>query len=165
MRTLPYRRREALDYAHKWAFGRNTKYYDFSAIGGDCTNYASQCLHTGCGVMNYTETFGWYYSSSARRSPAWTGVQYFYNFITKNKGLGPFGHEGSVLDVTPGDFVQLSFDGREFAHTPIVVATPDTTKPEGILVAAHTNDSDWRPLSTYDFKKIRGIIIDGYRAK
>ena len=43
----PYDRRAAVEYAHKWAFGRNPEFYDFSEIGGDCTNFASQCLYAG----------------------------------------------------------------------------------------------------------------------
>ena len=31
-------------YARKWAFSRNPAYYDFDDIGGDCTNFISQCL-------------------------------------------------------------------------------------------------------------------------
>ena len=33
-----------LDYAQKWALSRNPAYYNFDDIGGDCTNFVSQCL-------------------------------------------------------------------------------------------------------------------------
>ena len=56
-----YNRERAVEYAHKWAFSRNPRYYDFQNIGGDCTNFASQVIYAGCGEMNYTPTFGWYY--------------------------------------------------------------------------------------------------------
>ena len=39
--------------------------------------------------MNFTPTFGWYYNSPTDRAAAWTGVEYFYNFIVNNTGLGP----------------------------------------------------------------------------
>ena len=35
IQLLPYDRRAAVAYAHKWAYGRNPAYYDFSEIGGD----------------------------------------------------------------------------------------------------------------------------------
>ncbi len=41
-------------YAHLWAYGRNPRYYDYEGIGGDCTNFASQCIYAGAGVMNDT---------------------------------------------------------------------------------------------------------------
>ena len=62
-------------------------------MGGDCTNFASQCIYAGSGVMNYTPTMGWYYSSGSNRSPSWTGVVYLYNFLTGNKSAGPYGVE------------------------------------------------------------------------
>jgi hypothetical protein len=63
MRNLirDYDRRAAVEYAHRWAYGRNPRYYDFEKLGGDCTNFASQCLYAGSGVMNYTPQLGWYY--------------------------------------------------------------------------------------------------------
>lgn len=48
----PYDRLEAVIYAHRWAYGRNPAFYDYEEIGGDCTNYASQCIYVGTGVMN-----------------------------------------------------------------------------------------------------------------
>ena len=53
MLLLPYNRSAAVEYAHQWAFGRNPEFYDFSQIGGDCTNFASQCLYAGGGVDVY----------------------------------------------------------------------------------------------------------------
>ncbi len=47
-------------YAHRWAYGRNPAFYDYEHLGGDCTNFASQCIYAGSGVMNFTPTFGWY---------------------------------------------------------------------------------------------------------
>ena len=55
---VPYNRAAAVAYAEKWAFSRNPEYYDFHGIGGDCTNFVSQCIYAGCGVMNYTPEYG-----------------------------------------------------------------------------------------------------------
>lgn len=65
MRMLPYQRVAAVAYARKWALGRNPVYYDFQNIGGDCTNFASQCIFAGAQVMNWTPVFGWYYGSAS----------------------------------------------------------------------------------------------------
>ena len=62
-----YNRARAVAYAQKWAFSRNPAFLNFDGMGGDCTNFASQCLYTGSGIMNYTDTFGWYYRSSRDR--------------------------------------------------------------------------------------------------
>ena len=75
MKIIDYDRDKSVAYAKKWAYGRNPKFYAFSNLGGDCTNFASQCIYAGAGVMNYTPTFGWYYKNLNDRTPSWTGVE------------------------------------------------------------------------------------------
>ena len=54
MQLYPYDREAAVLYAHQWAYGRNPLFYDYEHLGGDCTNFASQCIYAGSGVMNFT---------------------------------------------------------------------------------------------------------------
>jgi len=163
MRVAPYNREKAVAYAHKWAFGRNPAYYNFDKLGGDCTNFVSQCIFNGDAVMNYTPVLGWYYVSVSNRSPSWTGVEFLYKFITNNKGLGPFAEEVSIRDIEPGDFIQLKFGGDTFRHTLFVVKTGATPDVSNILVSTHTIDSDSRPLSSYSWSDIRFVHILGVR--
>ena len=79
MTLYPYDRQAAVDYAHRWAYARNPKFYDFENLGGDCTNFVSQCLYAGSGIMNFTPEFGWYYIDVNERSPSWTGVPYSFD--------------------------------------------------------------------------------------
>lgn len=158
-----YDREAAVAYAHRWAYGRNPDFYDFSSIGGDCTNYASQCLFAGSGVMNYTPTFGWYYRSVNDRAPAWAGVKYFYNFIVGNQGPGPFGYESSVREMEVGDFVQLATIRQYWHHTPVIVHIDGRPSLDTIYVAAHSGDVDNRPLSSYPIKMVRFLHIEGVR--
>ena len=163
MRFIPdYDRRAAVRYAHQWAFGRNPRFYDYEEIGGDCTNFASQCLFAGGGLMNFVPDFGWYYITPNQKSPSWTGVEYLYDFLTrKTLSVGPVGEECGLEDLRPGDLLQLSFTGEGYQHTPVVVAVGRPATPANILVAAHSYDADNRPLSTYTYQKLRGIHITG----
>ena len=165
MPILPYDRDAAVTYAHTWAYRRNPAFYDFSPIGGDCTNFASQCIYAGAGIMNFTQTYGWYYRSANDRTPSWTGVQYLYDFLTQNLGPGPFATEVSLSGLEPGDVVQLAIDQDiRYQHTPVVIRV-DSPTLTGILVAAHSNDVDFRPLSTYQIRKLRCLHIDGVRSQ
>ena len=92
----PYDRVAAVAYAHRWAFSRNPRFYDYEEIGGDCTNFASQCLYAGSRVMNYTPVYGWYYINANEKAPAWTGVEYFrfYPAQFQRRGLWPYAYRG-----------------------------------------------------------------------
>ena len=156
--ALPYDRSRAVAYARRWALGRNPAYYDFSDLGGDCTNFASQSVFAGAGVMNYTPTFGWYYISPDERAPAWTGVEFLYNFLTSNKGVGPYAREVGWTSALPGDLVQLGDEAGDFYHTPVITAIWPT-----ILVCAHSFDVLDTPLADYDAARVRFIHIEGVR--
>jgi hypothetical protein len=163
MKVYQYNRGEAVAYAHKWAFKRNPAYLDFSKIGGDCTNFISQCLYNGCKTMNGTKITGWYYYGSHSRTASWTGVPYLYNFLTGNAGTGPYAKEVSVFEIQPGDIVQLSFDGTVFRHSLFVVETGKIPSLSNIKIATHTFDRDYYPLQNYIFKKYRCLNILGFR--
>lgn len=159
MTEIVYDRNTAVAYAKKWAFSRNPAYYNFNNLGGDCTNFASQVIYAGAPVMNFTPTFGWYYRSLNDRSPSWTGVEYLYNFLVGNSGVGPYAVEVPLSELEIGDVVQLGRATGDFYHSPVVVGFSRGQ----ILIAAHTYDAYMRPLSSYTFEVARGIHIIGAR--
>ena len=112
--------------------------------------------------MNFTPTYGWYYIDPNNKAPAWTGVPFFFDFMTRKEMTpGPFGIQADLDLMLPGDFVQLNFSGERFAHTPIIVEIGVPPTPENTLVAAHSQDTDYRPLSTYSYQEARFLHILG----
>ena len=158
MREVPYDRDAAVFYARKWALGRNPAYYNFEFIGGDCTNFASQCIYAGAQTMNFTPVTGWYYRSSYDRTAAWTGVEYLYKFLVNNEGEGPFARVVTQEEAMPGDIVQLGTQNGVFYHSPVIIAVTPV-----ILVAAHTFDVLGKPLSSYSYEAVRFLHIEGVR--
>lgn len=161
----PYDRLRAVIYAHRWAYGRNPQFYDYEEIGGDCANFASQCIYAGTGVMNYTPTYGWYYINSNDKSPSWAGVEYLRSFLTREpRSLGPTALETQDLSrAMLGDVIQLRFDdGETFQHSPVVVQPSSSGDPDRILLAAHSVDADWRPLSSYPYQEYRVLHVLGF---
>ena len=160
MREISYDREAAVAYARVWALLRNPIYYDFERVGGDCTNFASQCIYAGARTMNFTPVYGWYYRSSYDRTASWSGVEYLYNFLTGNTGVGPYARVVPASEAQPGDIVQLGTWAGHFYHSPVILAvSPD------ILIAAHTGDALNRPLSTYSYDVARFLHIEGVRAE
>ena len=167
--TKPYNRAHAVEYARRWALGRNPLFADFTGIGGNCTNFVSQAVLAGSCTMNFTPDYGWYYVSVDDRAPAWSSVEYFYDFITQsptfraqNGGVGPFGVEVSRESVMIGDAVQLANASGDWYHTLMVCGF----QGNDILVCAQSDDALDRPLSTYrnaaDFRflHIKGVNIE-----
>ena len=161
---IPYDRDRAVEYARRWARARNPLFLDFTGRGGDCTSFVSQSVFAGCGVMNYTPTFGWYYVTAENRAPAWAGVDEFFGFITgaeqfvsANGGVGPRGSnvtDGRIIE--RGDVIQLANDSGEFYHSLIISELTDND----ILVCAHSDDALDRPISTYNFATLRVVHIE-----
>ncbi len=116
--------------------------------------------------MNFTRDYGWYYVSGEDRAPAWSSVEYFYDFFTgkpefveANGGTGPFASEVERGLIQKGDVIQLANESGDFYHTLIISAV----QPNDILVCAHTNDALDRPLSSYGYTSLRYLHIEGIR--
>lgn len=144
-----YDRQKAVSYALTWAQNRNPKYYDFSSIGGDCTNFVSQCLFYGGYAMDYKKD-GWFYVDIDRRAPSWTGVNEFWNYATNNNSnfgvkLAPC----TLQEVDVGDVIQL-FNGERFYHSLIV-----TSLDGGVRVSSHSADRKNVLLGSYYFVSFR----------
>ncbi len=159
MIEIAYNRAKAIAYAEKWALSRNPAYYSFSGIGGDCTNFISQCIYAGCGVMNYAPETGWYYANVNRRSPSWTGVGFLYSFLINNKSAGPYGSAVKRSEVMPGDIIQLGRSDGSYYHTLFILSVSE----EDIYIATHSYDAYYRPLSGYIYESIRYIHMKGAR--
>ena len=153
-----YDRSSAVEYARLWALSANPKFYHFGGIGGDCTNFISQCLLAGGSVMNYDKQNGWFYNSVSIRSPSWTGVGQLMNFLLRDKKTkGPFGEVVNLNRIEVGDIIQLRQNPTHFNHSVIVTRIVGRR----IYVCAHTNDAKDKPLDQYFYLDFMPIHIIG----
>ncbi len=153
-----YDRNAVLEYAKTWAYTRNPRYFDFEHFGGDCTNFASQCVFAGCNAMNYSPN-GWFYLSSSNRSPSWTSVETFCNFLITNQNIGPYGKIVNRNEIKVGDIIQLKNFLGAYYHSLVVVSISYGE----IFVAAHTFDVYNKPLSLYNSLSYRYLHVLGSR--
>ena len=167
--TKPYNRARAVEYAKRWALDRNPLFIDFTGRGGNCTNFISQAVLAGSCTMNYTKDFGWYYISPEERAPAWSGVEYFYDFMTgapdfasQNGGVGPYATVIPMEEAQLGDVIQYANRAGDWYHTVMITGFDG----EEILVSAHSDDALDRPLSSYTnavtkrFLRIEGVRME-----
>ena len=158
MMVKEYNRNKAIEYARKWAYKRNPKYYNFDNVGGDCTSFVSQCIYAGAGVMNYKKYIGWYYNSSVDRTASWSGVEYLYDFLTKNKGIGPRANATNIDELEKGDIIQLKFFKDKYSHS-LIIVDKEGNNLDKIYISTHTEDEYYRKVSTYKFQDIRFLHI------
>lgn len=164
-----YDRLGAVDYAKTWALKRNPKFIDYSDMGGDCTNYISQCVNAGNINMDKIGSNimqQWYWYSDKERTPSWTGAEFFYQyFINNNKEstsrFGVFAMATDYSNLDLGDVVQLVENNKAY-HTMIVT---DVIYYEDVLidflVSQHSYDLLDFPLSQKIGEK-RFLKILGY---
>ena len=154
-----YDREKAVDYARKYALKYNPNYFHFDGIGGDCTNFISQCLLTGGGKMNFDKYYGWFYVDQNNRSPSWTSVKYLERFLLSDSNPGFVAEIKPINELEIGDIIQIRQNLQEFNHT--VIITKIT--PYEIYVCAHSNDALDKPLSEFFALELKGIHIIGLK--
>lgn len=152
-----YNRNKAVEYARTWALGKNPNYFHFKDIGGDCTNFISQCLLAGGGIMNYDKYYGWFYINQSNRSPSWTSVKYLQRFLLGNYSPGFVCKILPIEQLEVGDIIQIRQNETHFNHSVII---SKITNRE-IYVCAHSYDALDKPLSSYNYLELVGIHIVG----
>lgn len=150
-------------YQNNWFNGFNPNYANFEGYGGDCTNYASQVLYSGCKTMYAKRGSGiagsnyWFYRSSNDRSSSWTGVNELRSFLLNNSTKGPSASISSTFGaLESGDIIQLGSNGN-FYHSIVVY-----NKGGDPTVTAHTNSYFGYYSSRYGGSSNSKIHIDGY---
>lgn len=158
-----YDREKAVQYADKycgiaWGSGNNfkynPKYQDYNGIGGDCTNYISQCIgdkEEGGGIPFDNTWFATYSKyGRAQGSSAFVNADAFWNYILySGKGRlikkGTYkeltkpidGHPIGVIDrVEVGDLLCYEKKGQ-IDHFSIITAKDSKGYP---MINSHTND-------------------------
>lgn len=169
---LSYDRNGAIDYAHYWYDKRNPNYYDFSGIGGDCTNFVSQAFYIGGKMpMGFPDTLGvgtpgWYYLDVWHRARAWVWVDSLYDFIVNdpdNISGGPEGYEVDLNGAIRGDVIQYERTGDSiWDHSVIIVSAEDIGYGEMMYwVASHDDDVDNYPYTSFAYNDVRFIRVVG----
>lgn len=141
---IKYDRKKACDYAIKYALSYNEDYTNYNEMGGDCTNFISQCVCAG----NIPLTKNWRpYTNS------WIRVNDLYSYLINNK----IGININVNDkYQSGDIIQFYSNTKGFySHSCII--TKVLTNGD-YLYCCHSYDKLNFPLS-----EIYPIIFNKYR--
>ena len=170
-----YNRDAAVNYAQQWWNQRNYtgNYLAYDDFGGNCQNFASQCIHAGGINMDYKGILDlqWKFydedlntrQTATGRSYSWTGVDMFYTYALHSYKEGlvaltdidyKYAEKGDIIHV--GAYHQW----RHALLITDVLTNADGTQQD-IIVASNTADRWNYPLSAYIYTAPRLIHILG----
>lgn len=159
LRKPRFNRQKAVAYANKyagaaWGAGNkhryNPKYRDYTGLGGDCTNFASQCIGDAEEGGGLKMRGGWHYFLFNGGARTWVQTDAFKNFMLYG-GYGQLIAKGKFADVVkpsekhpagaiaklePGDLIGYEMKG-DVDHFSVVVGFDDFGYP---LVNSHSAD-------------------------
>ncbi len=168
-----YNRDDAVSYSYMYADDRNSEYSDYSELGGNCANFASQAIHEGGIPMDYTGTNQWkYFGDSVNeedmpngRSTSWVSTYYFYEYARNNVGSGMCAETDiNLFYAEGGDVIHVGYkEDINYSHTTLVskVVKKDN-KIVDILVNSNTTGLKDYPVLGYIYHNKRLIKILGY---
>ncbi len=164
----PYDAAAAVAYAERFALSYNRLFFSYRGLGGDCQNFASQCVWAGLGGKNTSAAVNLKMPPMIRTGPRawfqsdqfshdvfghWTAVQPFSRYILAGRlqDPGPIGTiTNGLANAAAGDLIQIS-DGKTWFHVYIVVAhtgTQGMRTTKDLWVSAHTTDRNRQWLAT-----------------
>lgn len=165
-----YIRMNAVRYAKTYALSPNPsfKYFKvYETLGGDCTNFTSQCLLAGGAPMTYNSEYAWWYNKSVTYdtkddswSIPWAVAHSLYWTLKVNQQYSNFGIKGlEVNDVSTlelGDLIFYEGDKGTIYHSAIITSFSNS----GPLISQHTFDALNIPyLKTWKARRIHFIKI------
>ncbi len=165
-----YDRDKAVAYADRYCHERNPLWYNFTDEGGNCQNYASQCLLEGGIEMDcYGEEQWKCYvedpdyepeineeETAYGRTRSWVNVGHFYNYAKWNEDRGLVADvNANLYYAEPGDIILVGNEGP--AHTVVVSKVVNGH----ILVDSNSIDMKDYPIEAYTYTGIMLIKILG----
>ena len=167
----PYDREKAVAYAEQFWRLRNGAWADFSVRGGNCQNYASQCLLEGGIPMDYEGDAQWYsirfedfMDSMEGRTTSWAAVRYFRDYAEKNQGYGlAAAVEQPYFSGEAGDILQMGVEENTH-HTTVItrLLTDEQGNTVDYLLCSNTANLKDFPAAAYPYPYRNLIKIYGW---
>ena len=170
---VAYDRAAALAYADRYAMDRNPDWVDYTDTGGNCQNFASQCLLAG-GIPMDTRgeaVWKWYDSefsnapTASGRSGSWASVTQFLDYAASNTGFGLAAEvDAPYFSGQPGDLLEMGTE-EGWRHTVVIrdLVADETGETVDYLIHSNTNDMKNFPASLYGYPVVILTRIAGWK--
>lgn len=112
-----YRPRNAIDYADQYTENYNLEFYpNLEPLGGDCCNFASQCLYRG----GLPLTLAWTHNGMQAGSSSWISSTCLYAELTGTTGDIAVGRGVAVLRMDDKAGKYLRFGGKRMLASSVI---------------------------------------------
>ena len=167
-----YDRQAAGAYAERYCTARSDAYTDYSEMGGNSMNFASQVLYAGGIPMDLEGDDIWKYygdlvdesGDAVGRSPSWISSYFFHSYARNNAGSGLVCTVGAnCFAGEAGDIFQTGDDTDAYNHSSVVLGTYEVKgQVVEILLGSNSADRENWPMTATFTALISMIKIQGW---
>ena len=160
----PYDRAAAEQYMRQYDHQRNSRWYAYDDVGGNCMNFGSQVLLAGGIPMDEEGGSKWFWRGQNDLDLSWINVGRFYSYARENRGYGLVADtEANYYTGGVGDILILGPDGGH-NHTTIIsgIVRNELGETVDYLLCSNTTNYTDFPAGAYYYTSHRLIKIYGW---
>ena len=160
----PYDRAAAEQYMRQYDHQRNSRWYAYDDVGGNCMNFGSQVLLAGGIPMDDAGGSKWFWRGQNDLDLSWINVGRFYSYARENRGYGLVADtEANYYTGGVGDILILGPDGGH-NHTTVIsgIVRNELGETVDYLLCSNTTNYTDFPAGAYYYTSHRLIKIYGW---
>ena len=160
----PYDRTAAEQYMRQYDHQRNSRWYAYDDVGGNCMNFGSQVLLAGGIPMDEEGGSKWYWHGQNTLDLSWINVGRFYSYARENRGYGLVADtEANYYTGEVGDILILGPDGGH-NHTTVIsgIVRNEAGETVDYLLCSNTTNYTDFPAGAYYYTSHRLVKIYGW---
>ena len=160
----PYDRAAAEQYMRQFDHQRNSRWYAYDDVGGNCMNFGSQVLLAGGIPMDEEGGSKWFWRGQNDLDLSWINVGRFYSYARENRGYGLVADtEANYYTGGVGDILILGPDGGH-NHTTVIsgIVRNELGETVDYLLCSNTTNYTDFPAGAYYYTSHRLVKIYGW---
>ena len=160
----PYDRAAAEQYMRQYDHQRNSRWYAYDDVGGNCMNFGSQVLLAGGIPMDEEGGSKWFWRGQNDLDLSWINVGRFYSYARENRGYGLVADtEANYYTGGVGDILILGPDGGH-NHTTVIsgIVRNELGETVDYLLCSNTTNYTDFPAGAYYYTSHRLVKIYGW---
>jgi len=159
----PYDRQAALKYMLTYADHRNSEWYAYDDVGGNCMNFGSQVLLAGGIPMDYSGYDCWFSNGTGGATNSFVNVGWFLDYAQCNAGFGLVADtEANYYTGQIGDLLLVGIYSPRHTTEICGLVTDDSGRTVDYLLCSNTTNYRNFPAGAYYYTRHWLVRICGW---